>query len=143
MTISAAIQKRLDSVDSTFRFLGCTACVEIEHGLDKNESGDDLDTVVVAIGGDRRYATYATSSAVGLSTYLQGLQHGLQLVAGGYSFKPLSQQAKTKPRDSVLKTRKAKAKTHTLKDAGQLPRFAFQRIKYREGYDVAVAGVTD
>jgi hypothetical protein len=131
MTISATIQKRLEGVESTFKLLGCSAGLEIVNGMDKNEHGEPLNSVVLTIGDDRKYAAYSTTSAIGLSTYLQGLQHGLQLVAGGYSFKPLSASAKMKPRDSVLKTRRRKAEK-APQNSLTMARFAFQRTKYRD-----------
>ena len=129
MQLSSGVQKRLDEVNATFRSLNTGACIEIDDEVNKGESGEEQNTVVVVLSGGRRYATYATGSSLGLSTYLQGLRHALQLIAGGHQFKAISAQAKIAPRVSILKERREKA-ARTKISAKTSPRFAFQRAKF-------------
>ena len=134
MQLSSGVQKRLDEVNATFRSLNTDACVEIDNEVNRGENGEEQNTVVVVLNGGRRYAAYATASSLGLSTYLQGLRHGLQLIAGGYQFKAISAQAKISPRASILKERRERA-ARTRVDARTAPRFALQRTLYRNQAD--------
>ena len=131
MQLSSGVQRRLDEVNNAFKSLNSDACVEIDSDVNKGENGEEQNTVVVVLNGGRRYAAYATASSLGLSTYLQGLRHGLQLIAGGYQFKAISAQAKISPRTSILKERRERA-TRTKISAKTAPRFAFQRAKFME-----------
>ena len=134
MQLSSGVQKRLDEVNNAFKSLNTDACVEIDNEVNKGENGEEQNTVVVVLNGGRRYAAYATASSLGLSTYLQGLRHGLQLIAGGYQFKAISAQAKISPRASILKERRERA-ARTRVDARTAPRFALQRTLYRNQAD--------
>ena len=129
MQLSSGVQKRLDEVNATLRSLNTGACIEIDDKVNTGENGEEQNTVVVVLSGGRRYATYATGSSLGLSTYLQGLRHALQLIAGGHQFKAISAQAKIAPRVSILKERREKA-VRTKISAKTSPRFAFQRAKF-------------
>ena len=131
MQLSSGVQRRLDEVNNAFKSLNSDACVEIDREVNKGENGEEQNTVIVVLNGGRRYAAYATASSLGLSTYLQGLRHGLQLIAGGYQFKAISAQAKISPRTSILKERRERA-TRTRLNAKTAPRFAFQRAKFME-----------
>ena len=132
MQLSSGVQRRLDEVNATFRSLNSDACIEIDDKVNIGENGEEQNTVVVVLPGGRRYAAYATGSSLGLSTYLQGLRHALQLIAGGYQFKAISAQAKMAPRGSILKERRERA-ARTWLNAKTAPRFAFQRAKFMEG----------
>ena len=132
MQLSSGVQRRLDEVNNTFKSLNSDACIEIDDKVNTGENGEEQNTVVVVLSGGRRYAAYATGSSLGLSTYLQGLRHALQLIAGGYQFKAISAQAKITPRTSILKERKEKA-ARTRINPRTNPRFAFQRSKFMEG----------
>ncbi len=132
MQLSSGVQKRLDEVNNAFKSLNSDACIEIDDEVNKGENGEEQNTVVVILAGGRRYAAYATASSLRLSTYLQGLRHGLQLIAGGYQFKAISAQAKMSPRTSILKERREKA-VKVKMDAKTAPRYAFQRAKFMEG----------
>jgi len=132
MQLSSGVQRRLDEVNATFKSLNSDACIEIDDKVNTGENGEEQNTVVVVLTGGRRYAAYATGSSLGLSTYLQGLRHALQLIAGGYQFKAISAQAKIAPRGSILKERRERA-ARTRLNAKTAPRFAFQRAKFMEG----------
>ena len=132
MELTTGVNKRLIEANNTFKSLGCNACVEIVDDMNKNDNGDKASTVIIVVDGDRKYAAYASASSIALSTYLQGMQHGLQLIAGGYQFKAISAQAKIKPRTSVLKSKKDKSSL-TRMDARIAPRFALQRSRFMEG----------
>ena len=131
MQLSSGVQRRLDEVNATFRSLNSDACIEIDDKVNTGENGEEQNTVVVVLSGGRRYAAYSTGSSLGLSTYLQGLRHALQLVAGGYQFKAISAQAKIAPRGSILKERRERA-ARTRLDARTAPRFAHQRSRFME-----------
>lgn len=135
MQLSSGVQRRLDEVNATFKSLNSDACIEIDDRVNTGESGEEQNTVVVVLSGGRRYAAYATGSSLGLSTYLQGLRHALQLIAGGYQFKAISAQAKIAPRGSILKERRERAARARL-NAKTAPRFAFQRAKFIGACDV-------
>lgn len=131
MQLSSSVQKRLDEVNATFRSLNSDVCIEIDDKVNTSDNGEEQNTVVVVLPGGRRYAAYATGSLLGLSAYLQGLRHALQLIAGGYQFKAISAQAKISQRTSILKERRERA-TRTKISAKTAPRFAFQRAKFME-----------
>lgn len=129
MQLSSGVQRRLDEVNATFRSLNSDACIEIDDKVNTGENGEEQGTVIVVLSGGRRYAAYATGSSLGLSTYLQGLRHALQLIAGGYQFKAISTQAKISPRASILKERREKV-ARTKMDAKTAHRFAGHRTRY-------------
>ena len=128
--LTASVQRRIEDVNKVFNALGCNACVEVRKIMDDN-GVNAVDTAIVIIDDNREYAAYASQISTAMSTYLCGLQHGLQLVAGNYPFKSLNTQARIQSRESILKTRQ-KRPTRERVDARTALRFKFQRNKYRE-----------
>ena len=128
--LTASVERRLEDINKVLKSLRCNVDVTVRKYMD--DESPDVDTAIILIDDTREYAAYATKISTAMSTYLCGLQHGLQLVAGNYPFKALTAQARNGGRQSILRTTPQR-KPPTRMNPRICPRFAFQRTKYREG----------
>ena len=78
------------------------ASIGVEGDIDKDHNGSPASTIVVQIGEDR-FAAYSTGSMASLQAYLRGFSHAMSLVCGNYTFKPLSEGAGKRKRESVTR----------------------------------------
>ena len=92
--MSSTVNKRLDAINELLEAEVIGTRVSIISSMGMSKEGLPLDTVIITIGEDEIYAMYSSTSSIGISTYLNGLKHGFQLVFGDYRFKPLSRKAK-------------------------------------------------
>ena len=123
---------------------GSEAEIRIRNDLDSNHQGSPSMTVTIRYADGAEFSMFSTSALPNLQAYLRGFTHALQLVSGNYAFKPVSEAARTKPRVSILPLKNAPTvedrgliicgnpKRGIWPDSAKMPRFAFQRVKFRK-----------
>ena len=126
---------------------GNSASVRIRNDLDSNHQGGPAMTVTIHYHSDgAEFSTFSTSAMQNMQAYLRGFTHALQLVTGNYAFKPVSEAAKKRPRTPVMDLRFSVPEVRPqIVDPGLglralrrvnlakgMPRFAFQRCKFKQ-----------
>ncbi len=125
------LASQVDALKEAVKSLGAEVDFDIVYGAEKTAHEIPLWSFLILFPEGAMFAAYSALSGSEMKAYIMGFTSAMKLFAGTYSFKPLNEEGRRKPRRPLLEKRIVAKKETPAQTAKTMHRFATFRQRFR------------
>ena len=129
------LASQLDALKEAAESLGAAVGFDIVYGEERTARETPLWTFIIALSPTALFAAYSAIGIGEIKAYAQGFASAMRLMSGTYNFKPLTDEARMRPRRPLVGGAMPLGMIRdkrTRYSAKTMPRFAATRRRFSE-----------
>lgn len=126
------LASQVDALKEAVKSLNAEVDFDIVYGAERTAHEIPLWSFIILFPEGAMFAAYSALSGSEMKAYIMGFTSAMKLFAGTYSFKPLNEEARRKPRRPLLAAKAAQQKVRQIRSAATIARFAAFKQRFRQ-----------